>query len=111
MIVLLFKSQLRADIDSQDSDATRARMMDLATKVPGFLSYKVFRADDGETLAIARFESEEALEVWRHHPDHVAAQRRGHEEFYESYWVQVCRTMRDYSWSRTKGRVTAGDTL
>jgi heme-degrading monooxygenase HmoA len=100
MIVLLFKSQLRADIDAEDYAATRARMMDLVRAIPGFLSYKTFRADDGETLAIARFESEEALEAWRHHPEHVAAQRRGHAEFYESYRIQVCRTLRDYAWSR-----------
>ncbi|MBI2466706.1 MAG: hypothetical protein HYV62_02625 [Candidatus Rokubacteria bacterium] len=54
MIVLLFKSQLRADIDVQDYQATRACMMDLVNKIPGFVSYKTFRADDGETLAIAR---------------------------------------------------------
>ncbi|MBI2467795.1 MAG: antibiotic biosynthesis monooxygenase [Candidatus Rokubacteria bacterium] len=106
MIVLLFKSQLRADIDVQDYQATRARMMDLVNKIPGFVSYKTFRADDGETLAIARFESEEALETWRHHPGHVATQRRGHEEFYESYWIQVCRTVRNYGWSRAEGRVS-----
>jgi hypothetical protein len=34
MIVLLFKSQLRTDIDLQDYEATRARMMDLVQKVP-----------------------------------------------------------------------------
>ena len=63
MIVLLFKSQLRADIDAQDYQATRARMMDLVNTIPGFISYETFRADDGKTLAIARFESEEALEA------------------------------------------------
>lgn len=107
MIVLLFKSQLRTDIDAQDYQATRARMMDLVGKIPGFVSYKTFRADDGETLAIAKFNSEDALEAWRNHPEHVAVQRRGHEEFYESYWIQVCRTARDYGWSRAEGRVTA----
>ena len=107
MIVLLFKSQLRTDIDAQDYRATRTRMMDLVDKIPGFVSYKTFRADDGETLAIAKFNSEEALEAWRNHPEHVAVQRRGHEEFYESYWIQVCRTVRDYGWSRAEGRVTA----
>lgn len=98
MIVLLFKSQLRTDIDAQDYQATR-----VVNKIPGFVSYKTFRAEDGETLAIARFTSEEALEAWRNHPEHVAVQRRGHEEFYESYWIQVCRTVRDYGWSRAEG--------
>ena len=108
MIMLLFKSQLRTDIDQADYAATRARMMELVNEIPGFVSYKTFRADDGETLAIARFDSEEALEAWRTHPEHVATQRRGHAEFYESYWIQVCRTVRDYGWSRAEGRLAGG---
>lgn len=107
MIVLLFKSDLRKDLKTKQYQATRARMMDLVQEIPGFISYKRFTADDGETLAIARFATEEALESWRHHPEHVAVQRRGHEEFYESYWIEVCRTERAYGWSRTKGRLSA----
>ena len=64
MIVLLFKSQLRADIDSQDYQAARARMMDLVKKVPGFISYKTFRADDGKTLAIARQRGQSAMTLF-----------------------------------------------
>jgi heme-degrading monooxygenase HmoA len=108
MIVLLFKSQLRADIDLEDYQATRGRMMELVNTVPGFISCKTFRADDGETIAIAKFESAEALEKWRHHPDHVAAQRRDDEDFCESHWIQVCETVRDYGWSRSSGRADAG---
>jgi len=110
MIVRLFKSQLRPDVDEQDYRATRAHMMDLVQKIPGFLSYKTFRADDGETVAIAKFETEGALEVWRQHPEHMAAQRRGHEEFYASYSIQVCQAVRDYGWSRAQRGVSAGST-
>ena len=100
MMVLLFKSQLRADVNEREYHRTRARMMELVEKIPGFMSYKTFRADDGETVAIAKFETEAALDAWRHHPDHVAAQRRGHEEFYESYSIQVLQSVRDYGWAR-----------
>jgi len=67
MVELLFKSQLRADVDADDYRRTRARM----------------------------------LQTWRTHPEHVAAQRRGHDEFYESYAIEVCRTVREYEWRRT----------
>ncbi len=76
MIVLLFKSQLRTDIDAQDYQATRARMMDLVNKIPGFVSYKTFRADDGETLAIARFTSEECATTGGRARRGAAAERR-----------------------------------
>lgn len=100
MIVLLFKSELRRDIDTDAYQVTRARMMELVHEIPGFISYKKYISEDGDTLAIARFASEEALAAWRNHPEHVQAQRRGHDEFYESYRIEVCRTERDYGWSR-----------
>jgi heme-degrading monooxygenase HmoA len=100
MMVLLFKSQLRADIDADDYWATRARMMDLVRQIPGFLSYKTYTAQDGDTVAIAKFASPEALEAWRTHPEHVAAQRWGREEFYESYRIQGCASVREYEWRR-----------
>lgn len=107
MIVLLFKSELRKDLDKEQYQAARARMMDLVQGIPGFISYKRFTAEDGETIAIARFNSKEALESWRYHPEHVAVQRRGYDEFYESYWIEVCRVERDYGWSRKQGKLSA----
>jgi len=52
-----------------------------------------------------KFESEEALEAWRNHPEHVEIQRRGREEFYDYYWVQVCKSVREYEWRRDAARV------
>ena len=44
--------------------------------IPGFISYNSYVSDDGEDLAVARFESLEALEPWRTHPEHPEAQGR-----------------------------------
>lgn len=33
------------------------------------------------------------------YPEHVAAQRRGREAFYDEYWIQVCSTVRE-GWFR-----------
>jgi hypothetical protein len=37
------------------------RMHELATRMPGFISYKDFAAADGETVTIVEFESEETV--------------------------------------------------
>jgi heme-degrading monooxygenase HmoA len=100
MMVLLFTSELRPGIDMAEYQATRARMMDLVAKIDGFISYKTYTAGDGETIAIARFATEDALDAWRHHPEHVAVQRRGQAEFYESYSIQALKSVRDYAWER-----------
>ena len=100
MIIVLFGTEMRDDADLDDYKATSKQMLELARQIPGFISIKGFVAEDGEAIAIARFASEEALEAWRNHPEHVKAQRRGREQFYHAYWVQVCKTIRDYEFHR-----------
>ena len=71
-------------------------MRDLVATVPGFISYNSYQAEDGEAVAIARFDSEEALDTWRSHPEHQDAQDKGRHSYYQQYWVQVCSTLREY---------------
>ena len=84
-------------------------MNELVRQIPGFISIKGFKAADGDEVSIARVESEAALDAWRFQPEHVETQRRGREAFYESYWVQVCTTIRDYAFSQAEGRVVRED--
>ena len=56
---------------------------------------QVVQADDGEELTVFRFASEEALEAWRTHPEHVETMKRGHAEFYASGFLQICKVIRE----------------
>jgi heme-degrading monooxygenase HmoA len=105
MVVVLFGTTMRDDADLDEYRRRSSRMNELVRRIPGFMSIKGFKSEDGEEVAIARFESEAALDAWRFQPEHVETQRRAREAFYESYWVQVCRTVRDYEFSRPGGRV------
>jgi len=100
MVIVLFGTEMREDADLEDYEARSARMDDLVRQMPGFISVKSYTAADGDEVVIARFASEEALDAWRFHPEHVATQRKGREEYYESYWVQVCTTIREYAFHR-----------
>jgi len=104
MVVVLFGTKMRSDADLDEYSRRSKRMNELVREIPGFISIKGFLADDGEEVSIARFESEQALDAWRFQPEHVETQRRAREAFYEAYWVQVCRTIRDYEFSRATGR-------
>jgi heme-degrading monooxygenase HmoA len=64
--------------------------------MPGFVSCKTFTAADGERVAIEEFESEEAHDAWRNHPEHREARRLGREKFYAEFSIQVCRVERAY---------------
>jgi heme-degrading monooxygenase HmoA len=71
------------------------RMYDIVSQLPGFQSVKSFKAEDSEEITIFRFASEEALEAWRTHPDHVETMKRGHAEFYSSGFLQICKVIRE----------------
>ena len=40
-----------------------------------------------------------ALQAWREHPEHRAAQALGRERFFASYRIQVCTVDRDYGFA------------
>jgi heme-degrading monooxygenase HmoA len=99
MILALFAFRLRPDAHGE-FEHTVARMVELVGTIPGFISMDLFRAEDGRTLAVPRFESEEALLTWRNHPEHLKAQQRGIDVFFEDYWIDVCSTIRSYEYHR-----------
>jgi heme-degrading monooxygenase HmoA len=108
MVVIVFRSRMRQAVpEARLAElATMAqRMYELASAMPGFVSYKDFVAEDGENVAIVEFESPEALAAWRNHPEHVLAQARGRADFFSEYRIQVCTQVRDYAFRWKDGRM------
>ena len=103
MVVALFRSRLRDDADVEDYKKLSTEMVELVSGLPGFISYELWRGQDGEALTIANFESEEAVSSWRQLAGHRAAQQRGRNEFYQKYSVQVCTTSWEYEWETGVG--------
>jgi heme-degrading monooxygenase HmoA len=89
MILTVFRSRARGDADFAALEKIGARMHELATRMPGFISYKDFAAADGEAVTIVEFESEETQRAWRQHPEHVEAQRLAREQFLLEYQLQI----------------------
>lgn len=107
MVVIVFRARLREGVDLARLGAAGARMAELATGMPGFISYKDFAAEDGENVTLVEFASEDTLLAWRNHPEHQAVQQQGRDEFFADYHIQVCAPMRDYRWSPAEGRADA----
>lgn len=94
MTVVLFRNRLRPE--AQDAYAELApEIAALAQQQPGFLAMKTFTAADGERVTIAEFESDDAVAAWRAHAEHRVAQKRGRDEFYSEYRLQVCEVVRE----------------
>jgi heme-degrading monooxygenase HmoA len=87
--------KLRQGASQGEYDKLGDRMYSIVSRLPGFQSVKTFKADDGEEITIFRFASEEALEAWRTHPEHVETMKRGHAEFYASGFLQICKVIRE----------------
>ena len=87
--------KMRQGASWDEYDRLGERMYSIVSNLKGFQSVKTFKADDGEEITIFRFASEEALEAWRAHPEHVETMRRGHAEFYASGFLQICKVIRE----------------
>src|SRR5215831_5984042 len=101
-VISLFRFRMR-DLTSTQRDeysSTAERLLTLASAMPGFISFRHYTSDDGETLAVVEFASAEALAAWRDHPDHRKAQQRGRDEFYSEYEVTNCAVMHRYGYKR-----------
>lgn len=94
MVLTVFRNRLRPEA-LQDYLQWAARISELAKRMPGYISHKGFVAEDGERVTIVEFESEEAQRAWRMHPEHVAAQNKGRQEFYAEYRLQICSVQRE----------------
>jgi heme-degrading monooxygenase HmoA len=86
--VTVFRSRLRDGADGYDqtADAMEAR----ARRAPGFVDFKTFVAADGERVSIIVFATPEAHDAWRRDAEHRDAQRRGRDDWYAEYLIQVC---------------------
>ena len=109
MVIVLIRTQLRADADVAAHDRLDARMFELVQTIPGFVSARSYAAHDGDRVSMIRFESAEALRAWREHPEHREAQRRGRDEFFAAYDVEVCEVLRGYEFGRGAPGVRTGD--
>jgi heme-degrading monooxygenase HmoA len=96
MILTVFRTRLRPGIEAE-LEPVGARMYELASSMPGFVSYREYQSADGESVAIVEFESKETLAAWRKHPEHLAAQASGRNRWFADYRIQVCEVVREYS--------------
>ncbi len=88
MILTVFRSRLRPGVDGAYQLVAR-EMSDLVRTSAGFVDEVHFESPSGERVTIVRFTDRPSHDAWAAHPRHREAQRRGREEFYESYDITV----------------------
>lgn len=94
MVISIFRSRLRSE-NADEFGALAETMLQRAQGMPGFLSYKVYVAEDGERCSIIEFETHEQLREWRDLPEHRRAQEVGRERYYQEYSLHVADPVRE----------------
>ena len=74
------------------------KMESLAKKQNGFIGIESARNSIG--ITISYWESLEAIKEWKTNYDHLVAQKKGLEEWYESYKVRICKVEREYEFEK-----------
>ncbi|MBL8240133.1 MAG: antibiotic biosynthesis monooxygenase [Bryobacterales bacterium] len=73
---------------------TASRMVELASRQPGFLG--VDSARDGIGITVSYWESEEAIQAWHANAEHRLAQRDGYAKWYSAFELRVAKVERAY---------------
>ncbi|MGE0881888.1 MAG: antibiotic biosynthesis monooxygenase [Acidimicrobiia bacterium] len=94
-VAVVFTSIRRAEGDGYER--TAVEMDHLAAAQPGYLGVDSVR-EPGSRLGItvSYWRSEEDALAWKNVTEHVAARRRGRDEWYESYSVHIATVTRAY---------------
>ncbi|MFH2133242.1 MAG: antibiotic biosynthesis monooxygenase [bacterium] len=71
------------------------RMAELVADTPGFLGLESAREEVG--ITVSYWKDLESIKKWKHHSDHLQAQRQGKEKWYSRYKVRISKVDRDYS--------------
>jgi heme-degrading monooxygenase HmoA len=98
VVVVVFTITPRDDAPVDEYAETSAKMVELVSAMPGFLGMD-YGESEGREVLVARFESHEAVRMWRDQPDHVVAQQLGRERFFAHYRIEVCELVRAYEFS------------
>ncbi|MGD2141480.1 MAG: antibiotic biosynthesis monooxygenase [Burkholderiales bacterium] len=94
---VIFTSVRNAAASGEADDGyekTAQRMLDLASRQPGFLGFETAREDIG--ISVSYWADEASIRAWKTNADHVLAQQRGKQHWYQCYRVRVCRVEREY---------------
>lgn len=107
--VVLFRNYHRPDMDEAAYESAFEQMYAIVSGMDGFISIEGFGGEDGSELAVVRFESDEAIQAWKSHPDHVRTQQRGRDEFYRAYDITVAEVTRSYNWVAPASELASTD--
>jgi heme-degrading monooxygenase HmoA len=87
---VIFTSQ-RTGGDGPAYERAAKRMVELAAQQPGFVHVDSVRGEDGLGITVSYWASREAIAAWKDQAEHLAVQKAGKQNWYQSFNIKVCR--------------------
>ncbi|NNJ89015.1 MAG: antibiotic biosynthesis monooxygenase [Eudoraea sp.] len=79
-------------------DEMAVKMEALAEKQPGFLGFETARSEIG--ISVSYWKSLEAIKQWKNNSEHLLAQKKGKEMWYQWYKLRICLVEREYEFGQ-----------
>jgi uncharacterized protein (DUF952 family)/heme-degrading monooxygenase HmoA len=98
-VAVIFTSR-RSDADPQGYAAMAERMDALASEQPGYRGIETARSDDGVSITVSYWATEDDARAWKQVGEHLAAQNAGRDRWYDRYHLRVATVTREYQWER-----------
>ena len=95
MYVVIFKAKMR-EVD-EEYHLSAKRMRELAFERYNCLDFTSVCEDDNE-VSISYWESEDDIKAWKENEEHLRAQELGRKKWYESYTVEIVKTLDKKTW-------------
>lgn len=70
------------------------RMVELASRQPGFLGIESAREEVG--ITVSYWSDLDSIRAWKRNAEHLQAQVKGRREWYSEFRVRISRVERDY---------------
>lgn len=90
-------TSIRTDVD-EGYETTAERMVELASRQPGYLGHESAR--DGLGITVSYWADLESIRAWKMVTEHLEAQRQGRSDWYASYKTRICKVERDYGFEK-----------
>ena len=74
------------------------RMVELASKQPGFLGAESARENVG--ITVSYWKNVESIKQWKKNIEHIDAQKKGRDIWYSSFKTRICKVESDYEFSK-----------
>lgn len=99
MYVVIFKADAK-HLDESYAE-TAAMLRKTALEQFNCVAFEAV-SENGREIALSYWRSEDDIVRWKHHGEHLAAQRHALHNWYSAYSVEIARIERSYQ-SQTKG--------